>query len=309
MTGPNAAGGVITRRWPSLIDQLELARVLYGPGGPVLVDQWLADQLGMVGNLDFAGPFADYIGLADVPAVDYAHRVVVSNRGELLGGIRFLGGDRTRPFVDVLAHSFDDEQALADCVAAEWAVFAPPSMRLVVLPHKRPGADTVLDQSIHVGRVRQMSASDGRVELGRFSDADEAVALVAERYAALSTDQPDLAANISAAEPEDVRCWHERGALWAIQVSAQTVGVLAVTPGEIDWIIGQEVQEEVISAPWSGRGYAVSAQAAWAALVAGSEPDTLLIGTIDRRNTASRLSAQRAGRPAMLGKVFIALRN
>ncbi len=275
----------------------------------MLVDQWLADQLGMVGNLDFAGPFADYIGLADVPAVDYAHRVVVSNRGELLGGIRFLGGDRTRPFVDVLAHSFDDEQALADCVAAEWAVFAPPSMRLVVRPHKRPGADTVLDQSIHVGRVRQMSASDGRVELGRFSDADEAVALVAERYAALSTDQPDLAANISAAEPEDVQCWHERGALWAIQVSAQTVGMLAVTPGEIDWIIGQEVQEEVIAYPWSGRGYAVSAQAAWAALVAGSEPDTLLIGTIDRRNTASRLSAQRAGRPALLGKAFMALRN
>lgn len=302
-------GGVIARRWPSLIDQLELAKMLYGPSGPELVDRWLADQLGTVGNLDFAGPFADYIGLAGVPAVDYAHRLVVSSRGELLGGIRFFGGDRTRPFVDVLAHSFDDERALADCVAAEWAVFAPPFMRLVVLPQRRPGDDAVLDQSIHVGRVRHMSASDGRVGLGRFSDADEAVALVAERYAELSTDQPDLAANISAAEPEDVRCWHERGALWAIQVSAPTVGVLAVTPGEIDWIIGQEVQEEVIAAHWSGRGYAASAQAAWAALTAGSDPDTLLIGTIDRRNTASRLSAERAGRPALLGKMFMVLRN
>jgi len=304
-----AEGDELARRWPSLADQLAVATALYGPRGPELVGLWVGEQLGLVGDLDFGGPFAEFIGLPGVPAIDYSHRVAGGRRGELLGGIRFFGGDRTRPFVDVLAHSFDDERALADCVAAEWAGFAPPFMRLRVLPQHAAGESRVLDQSVHVGRCRQMSAPDGPVGLSRFSDADEAVALVAERYAALSADQPDLAANISAAEPDDLRYWHEQGALWAIRVDAQAVGALAVAPGEVEWITGPVVQEEVIAPPWAGRGYAAAAQSAWAAMGARRDPDALLIGTIDRRNTASRLSAERAGRPAVLSTVFVALRH
>lgn len=304
-----ARGDELARRWPSLADQVAVATALHGTRGPEMVGGWVGEQLGLVGDLDFAGPFAEFIGLPGVPAIDYAHRVVRGRRGELLGGIRFFGGDRTRPFVDVLAHSFDDERALADCVAAEWAGFAPPFMRLRVLPQHAAGEVRVLDQSVHVGRCRQMTTPDGTAELSRFSDADEAVALVAERYAALSDDQPDLAANISAAEPDDLRYWHDQGALWAIRVDAQTVGALAVAPGEVEWVTGLVVQEEVIATPWAGRGYAAAAQSTWAAMVARRDPDALLIGTIDRRNTASRLSAERAGRPAVLSTVFVALHH
>ena len=66
------------------------------------------------------------------------------------------------------------------------------------------------------------------------------------------------------------------------------------------------MKEEVISTGHTGHGYAASAQAAWAAHVA-DDPERLLIGTIDRHNHASRRTAERAGRPAVLEDVFVRL--
>jgi hypothetical protein len=55
-----------------------------------------------------------------------------------------------------------------------------------------------------------------------------------------------------------------------------------------------------------GRGYAAAAQTAWAKPLADS-PNRLLIGTIDGLNTASRRTAERAGRPRVLDAVFVSL--
>ncbi|MBU8832963.1 hypothetical protein [Mycolicibacterium goodii] len=79
-----------------------------------------------------------------------------------------------------------------------------------------------------------------------------------------------------------------------------------MVPGAIGWIAGDEINEEVIATPHNGHGSAVSAQTAWAATVA-TDPDRFLVGTIDRHNPASRLTAVRAGRPRVLDDVFVAL--
>ncbi len=296
-------------RWSSLSDQVELAHQLFGrPTGKQKVADWLAEQMSLVENVDFAEEFAAHVQLPGIEALDYAHRRVGSTRGELLGGIRFYGRDTARPFVDVLAHSFDDIDALTDCVRSEWSAFKAPYLRLRTAPGllaDRP--DVIVDETIHLARYRDMAAPDGRVTLDRFDDVDDALELVATRYARLADADPALANNLSPAEPEDLRHWQHCDQLRAIRRHGNIFGVLAIGPGAIGWIAGDEIKEEVIGEAHAGQGYAASAQTAWARCVA-ADTNQLLIGTIDRHNHASRATAARAGRPRVLDDIFIALR-
>ncbi|MGW4096587.1 hypothetical protein [Mycobacterium sp. NPDC004974] len=296
-------------QWSSLSDQVKLANDLFGPPtGEQKVASWLAEQMSLVENVDFAQEFAAHVQLPGIAILDYAHRHVRSNHGELLGGIRFYSRDTARPFVDVLAHNFDGIDALADCVLREWSAFNAPYLRLRTAPGLLTDRlDGILDETIHVARYRDMVPADGRVTLDQFDDPEHAISLVDARYAALAATDPTLANNLSIAAPEDLRHWHHSDQLRAIRRHDTTIGVLAVVPGAIGWITGDEINEEVISTAHAGQGYAASAQTAWARYIA-TDADQLLIGTIDRHNHASRATALRAGRPPVLDDIFIALR-
>jgi hypothetical protein len=89
--------------WPSLSDELELARVLFGRRGPALVAAWLEGELARISDPEFARLFSDHIELAEVQIDDYLHRRICTSSGTLLGGIRFYGRDISRPFVEVIA--------------------------------------------------------------------------------------------------------------------------------------------------------------------------------------------------------------
>lgn len=294
--------------WSSLSDQAKLARELFGPSGEQKVANWLTEQTTLVGDADFAHEFAAHVQLPGIAVLDYAHRRVRSTFGELLGGIRFYSRNTARPFVDVLAHTFDDVDALTDCVLREWAAFDTAHLRLRTAPGlltDRP--DVILDETIHVARYRNMMPADGRVTLDLFDDPEHAVALVDTRYARLAETDPALASNLTIAAPEDLRHWHHNNQLRAIRTHNTTIGVLAIVPGAIGWITGEEINEEVVSEPHAGQGYAASAQTAWASYIA-TDTNQLLIGTIDRHNHASRATALRAGRPRVLDDIFITQR-
>jgi hypothetical protein len=130
MTGPDG--------WSSLRDQIELAERLYGGAGTRLVAAWLDAELAKVDDRIYVRAFTDHPTLPGVAPGDYAHRVVRTPRGALLGGIRFYGRDSTRPFVEVVAYDFDDLDALRSCVRDEWAVFATRFARLRARPGSRP---------------------------------------------------------------------------------------------------------------------------------------------------------------------------
>lgn len=296
----------VIERWPSLANQIEVAGRVFGISGVRRVEQWLDEQIGFVGDADFARTFSDHAQLPGILPLDYSHRHLRTTRGNVLGGIRFYSRDIARPFVDVLAHSFDDVDALAECVAAEWSAFNVRFLRLRTKPRllaHRP--DVILDKSVHLARCRDMAPADGRVSLERFPTVEPALRLVAERHTQVGQTNPPLGRNLSPAAPEDLQHWHEHGQLWAVRVGDSTVGVFAAAPGAIGWISGQEINEEVINAAHAGKRYAASAQCAWAHSRIAN-PTNLLIGTIDRHNHASRATAVRAGRPAVLDDIFIA---
>jgi RimJ/RimL family protein N-acetyltransferase len=290
----------------SLRAQRELALALFGTRGAHLVADWLDDEFAKVDDPAYARLFTDHVSLPGVAPQDYAHRVVETSRGALLGGIRFYGRDVTRPFVEVVGHDFDDLDALRDCVQREWSPFAVRFARLRARPGALRGPQVLLDNGVHLARYRDMPAPDGRVSLAPFEDVDAAIAAIRRRYERLAGDDPTLARNVSPADPDDVREWHSAGQLQAIMVRDGVVGVFAVAPGRVGWIDADEINEEVVDADYAGHGYAASAQRAWASRPA-SHGDRMLVGTVDRLNEVSRRTAERAGRPRVLEDVFLLL--
>lgn len=294
------------RSWPSLADERHLARELFGDRGQALVDTWLELQLSRVDDATFARSFSDHIDLPGVGIDDYLHRRIDTSSGSLLGGIRFYGRDISRPFIEVVTHSFDDIDRLCDCVTHEWSMFAPPYLRLQTRPGRNVHADVLLDKSVYVARYRDIHSPDPGVWLEPFDNVDGAEALVSTRYRDLAADNPALARNVFRANAEDLREWHESGQLHAIRAHEAVVGLIAVAPGRIGWIEGDEINEEVIAVGHQGHGYAALGQRALAEHHS-SDSGELLIGTIDRLNVASRKTAEAAGRLRVLDAVFVPL--
>jgi len=290
----------------SLREQRELAHTLFGPRGAHLVAEWLDDEFAKVDDPTYVRLFTDHVSLPGIEPDDYAHRVVETSRGALLGGIRFYGRDVSRPFVEVVGHDFDDLDALRDCVHREWSPFAARFARLRARPGTVCGPRVLLDCGVHLARYRDMPAPDGRVSLAPFEDVDDAIAAVRRRYERLAADDPGLARNVSPADPDDVREWHSAGQLRAIMLRDTVIGVFAVAPGRVGWIDADEINEEVVDADHAGHGYAASAQRAWASRQS-HHGDRMLVGTVDRLNEVSRRTAERAGRPRLLEDVFLLL--
>lgn len=296
--------------WPSLAPQSALSSHLFGTHGSKMLGTWFELQLDRLTDPAFARLFSDHIELPDIEVSDYNHRLVRSAKGQLIGGIRFYGGDVSRPFVEIIAHDFQNLEALQDCVAAEWAGFSPLHLRVILASGTELPPFAHVDMTIYAGRLRDMPPPDSRVSLVPFDEVDEAVSMVATRYAKIAKADLRLGRNLSAADEADLKAWHANNQLCAIRVrlhgAETTVGLFAAAPGKVEWIEGEEVNEEVVLSAYSGHGYATSAQLAWVTR-SGLDPNSLLIGTIDRLNLASRRSAEKAGRAALLDYVFVSL--
>ncbi len=141
----------------------------------------------------------------------------------------------------------------------------------------------------------------------QFDDPGEAVALVKARYEALGRDNPVLSRDITPVNAATLAECHAAGSLFAMRADGGTVGLIATLPGNIDWIEGDVIMEEVVTVEYSGRGCAAAAQRALAARYLQEDKARRLIGTIDGRNVASRKSALSAGRPIVSRYLFVPL--
>ncbi len=276
---------------------------MFNADGVRLFEEWLATELARTSDTAFAREFSEHIELPGVHEDDYLHRLIRTRHGNLLGGIRFYGRDIARPFVEIIAHSFIDLDRLRSCVAHEWAMFAPGALRLITSPASTHDRHALLDKTIHAARCQDLRAPAAQVVLHPFDRLQDAIDIVDTRYRELPTD---LRRNVSPATNIEMRDWHDCGHLHAVHAAGMIVGALAVAPGQIYWIEGEEICEEVITSRYGGHGYAADAQAFWAAHRA-PDRDRYLVGTIDRLNAVSRRTAESAGRARVLDMVFVGL--
>lgn len=270
------------------------------------ISDWLTNQIDLVDNLEFGQRFAAHFDKYTAEPIEYSHRLLDLGGSKALAGIRFYRGDSKRPFVDLLAWQGDLSAKLLDSVREEWATFAPFAVRFV-RPSKSnavPPKPVYLDQSIHVERCDRITdAPDASVRLEPVEDLDDALDRVRTKYSEIASD-PALAAEVSAVSREELEDCRRTGTVDWITYNQTRVGVLATYPETIAFIHGHVIVEEVVFQPHNGKGLATAAQQALAKKL---PPNSSIIGTIQRLNHASRISAKRAGRMSLFEYVFIDL--
>ena len=305
--------------WPSLVGHRDLADRLFGPAGRDRVQDWFDRQCDRVDDPEFARLFTDHISLPGIAPADYAHRVVRAEGCRVLGGIRFFNGRVDRPFVELVAWAAEDGSEagwtrLRRMVLRDWAAFRPRSLRVLVPADTALPDDAVTDMTVHAATYRAMAAgpaAETAVHLTPFEDVRVAVRTMRQRYADVAATDAALAANVGATAQDDLAALHHAGRLLAILNDGRVVGLIATEAGAVAWVAGDVVVEQVIGTAHAGRGLAAAAQQTLARAMSAhplsARADTLLLGTIDRHNIASRKAALRAGRPAILRYAFIPL--
>ena len=279
----------LVAEWSSLADQLDFIEEFFGASGRAEAAELLRQNLSA--EVDSAAQFEAHRRYAVSGAVpgDYGPRVAVTPLGAVFGQIHDRRVDITGPFVDVVAHSFEDLDELRAAVASTWSVFSPRFLRLRTRPgaHRRPYSRVL--STTYAARCVDMVNPDGCVELSRFKNIDEAMVL--------DSVWGDC----------EIEHWQESGHMWAIRSGGKVVGALVIRPSSGGSLPTYEVEEKFVIPEHRGNGYSAAAQAVWAKTMASFDPAAVLTGGISPDNHASVRSAIRAGRRAVLDRVLVSL--
>lgn len=287
--------------------------------GDEAVEQNLSEELESdlerLRNDELAAEFQRYCPVAGAGADDYKNRLLRAEGLELLTGIRFLGLDLGKPFVDVMYLS---EPTLTperlsqaqDAVRTEYAVFRPQRTRFYC-PSHGPRYSAEGDKRLLVAPLGVMVSSaqaDPHVTLRRASSLTfypEYAAVYDELYA----EHPELGDVVRVESEADMQGYLGAGHLFEIFVDDAWAGVTAVFRDANAGVGGFCVAETVLAGTFRGRGLGSAVQAGLAAglLEGGAGPGDLLFGTIGEANLPARRAAEKAGRLDLGGHVWVPL--
>jgi RimJ/RimL family protein N-acetyltransferase len=268
--------------------------------------EWLEQQQARISEPDFAAAFRQVFEHYDAPPDAYLQRLIEAPEGRALAGIRFFNLNPDQPFVELLAWDGPSPEPWLPRIRSEWSVFRPFAVRALL--EVAPRVEGVrVDMTLHGARCGEMHKPEAGtgMKLRPVVDASAAIALIDAVHADLRQRQPALGRQITALDAEGLDWCLEHGRALFITIEDTVAGLIACAPDRIDFLKGQVVFEEVVSPLFRGRGLASAAQCALAEQLHAENPDALLLGTIAHNNPASRRSAERAGRSALLGYYFL----
>ena len=271
-----------------------------------------------------AAEFQHHCPVAGASADDYRNRVLEVDGLTLLTGIRFLGLDLQKPFVDIMYSSemYSSEAALLpeqlsavkEAVREAFRVFQPKRLRFY-LPSNLPRFVKDGDKRLLAAPLGVMLAQPEPDTLRRVS-LKRATSLAfygdyAAIYEELLAEHPELQ-EVVRLEPEaDMQGYLDEGYVFEVFVDGQWAGVTAVDDDVQTGLSGLCVMEVVLAEAFRAQGFgsAVQRRLAAALVAAGAAQDVLLFGTIGENNLPARRAAARAGRVDLGGRVWVTLED
>lgn len=263
---------------------------------------WLSTECERVTDPTFGENFARGCPVPGARPSDYQQRVLsLPGFGESLAGIRFVGGDTARPFVDLLAWSQRPHDWGPDltAIAEAFGLFQPRHVR-VLLADSPPLAASV-DQVWMAGPLSQRTTPPTTldIQVGGPEDAP----MVADAYRAAIAAAPHLDGRLFPCTAEDLSAC---STVVRLCVDGRWAGLAAATRHRRWALDGYEVAEEILAPSFRGRGLGPHLQQAL--IRACAEDSTLpLFGTIDSSNAPSLATARRCGREAVARWWFVSL--
>ncbi|MCW4456756.1 GNAT family N-acetyltransferase [Microbacterium sp. MPKO10] len=280
---------------------------------------WLEPQLGLVGDEQWGATGRRLTGLDVGDPLDWANRrIELADGNWAVTGIRFRGGDLSKPFVDIIATSVTPDAAGITALAEilpHYAAFAPLCLRVnapeprTLIPELAASgeATATVDMWIVAGQVADLtvrtSNDDEPFVALETIESDAAAQRVSAIYAELAASRPSIA---DWATPEDEESLAEcaaEGLLFDVRVDGDSAGVVAAIRDDSFGLRGHCMQEICIDADHRGRGIG----RATLRELARRLPNTgdVLWGHIHPGNTASLRNALAAGREIVTAQLWV----
>lgn len=261
----------------------------------------LNEQLARCTDLEFGAFFTERLGRG-TPR-DYLQREIVLERGLVLCGPRLFGGDPSKPFVEIVAHTCPLRDAV-DAALEAYPNMRPSSVRVEWAGQEPPDVDGDVypDTLVFAEVARRVAASGMCIVAMADAQLEPAKEFVATSYATFKARHPELIARVPEATHHELQECIDEGRLVWWTIDGQVAGLLGVRRDRHLALEGMLIVEECVSPDWAGRGAATEAQRALARSPPG---DVVIFGTIDAANAASRRTAERAGRRAVSRAWFI----
>jgi hypothetical protein len=265
----------------------------------------------------FTREFHRFCNVPDVAPNRYAHRVLEVAGRRLIAGIRFFGGNVTRPFVEVARISQpleNDAQrdAITDLLRQEFAEFAPSRWRILQashLPYQFAGCEgdlRILTGLVSEIRQLPMPENAARMRLELAKNTDFYLRYVA-LYQQLYLERPWLPDVARTESLEDMHEYLEKEEIYEIFVDGEWAGIIIVTTSSSEWgMVGWLMVEIVLTAQFRGQDLAVTAQRLLVQELQGTGA-LCLFGTIGAVNAPMQKTAARVGRLDIGGYFWVKL--
>ncbi|MGS3448410.1 GNAT family N-acetyltransferase [Klebsiella electrica] len=270
------------------------------------LEKWIYEQERRCTDEAFSAQFPwQETGL---PQHDFLQRKLRIAGRHFLTGPRYHGGDINRPFIDIVASDSDINPLVLQAVSQEWAQLKPEYIRILTPFYSN--VQGITDQLIYASRLSSAAEyQDDALTLrpAVYADFEWCRQALVEAYQHTWRSVPALTnRNLNYADDEDLIDNISQGEVYIIYEHANRAGLIICEKGEIAFLPGCKISEEIILPDFRGHSLASRAQRLlFNCLSPTRREDSLLMGTIIPDNLPSIKTAERAGRSGILRYQFL----
>ena len=269
------------------------------------LEKWIYEQEERCADSAFAARFPwKETGL---PQSYFLQRKLCIDGRYFLTGPRYKGGDINRPFIDVVASNAGIDDSVLKAISLEWTELKPQHIRQLT-----PGNTTlrgITDQLIYASCLtNEPKYYDDALSLkpAEITDFEWCQQALLDAYQHSWSTLPALSGSLCPVDNEDLGNHILKGHAYIVHEQGDRVGLIICEPGEVAFLKGCRILEEVILPAFRGRSLASRAQRLLRNHLYHSSWETCLItGTILPENFPSIRTAEKAGRTCVLKYEFL----
>jgi len=234
-----------------------------------------------------------YIGMGKQS--DYVNRVIETHQGNVIAGIRHVGGNRSEPFVYVWpSFKIVSAMELAAEILPYFEIFNPQHICYWSRPDCNKSNDEVIQQRF-IGRIDQMLKGD--LELSRFENYYEWYAAEYEKF---HKENPEFVNRISVNSKQLMDSCQKEDLLFFYVRNNNRVGLIAGESGRFLDSPSIYLNEILIHKDYRNHGYAIELLASFVSKLNA----TYFLCDIDSQNITSTKTALRSGQQVFSQELF-----
>lgn len=269
------------------------------------LEKWISEQEKRCFDKAFAARFPwNETGL---PQEYFLQRKLCINGRHFLTGPRYKGGDINCPFIDIVASDSGIDNSALKFVSQEWAQLKPQHIRIFTPGHNN--VQGITDQLIYASCLTHVSEYQDdilNIRPAVYADFEWCREALVEAYQHSLFTTPALAGSLCSVDDEELNNHISKGHAYIIHEHGIRVGLIICEKGEVVFLRGYRISEEIILPAFRGRSLASRAQRQLRNhLYHSSQDASLIAGTIIPGNFPSIKAAEKAGRSCFLRYQFL----